>query len=167
MEQQGIVLAGTPGLTVCILDSCTGKDQTGKGGRKSLAHSSAVMQALGLTHQDAWKGCAGGSSNPPRALPLRVGLGALQQLEPGAVEGSLPVSGAEPGSLQRPLLPKPLCDSINKAKRQICQDAVTLHMEVQEIWQKVCLILSSLELFGSLTKVQQAEAAALLEGYMS
>lgn len=59
------------------------------------------------------------------------------------------MSGAELGSLQRSLPPKPLYDSINKDKRQICQDAVTSHMEVQEMWLKVCLILTSLELSGN------------------
>lgn len=65
MEQQGMVLAGMPGLTICILESCTGKRRTGKGGRRILAHSSAVMQAQGLTCQGAWKDCAGGSSSIP------------------------------------------------------------------------------------------------------
>lgn len=65
VEQQGMVLAGTPGLTACIRESCTGKDQTGKGGRRILAHSSVVMQAPGLTCQGAREGSAGGSSSPP------------------------------------------------------------------------------------------------------
>lgn len=65
MEQQGMVLAGTPGLTSCLLQSCTGEDQTGKGRRRTLAQSSVVMQVPGWTGRGAWKGCAGGSSSTP------------------------------------------------------------------------------------------------------
>lgn len=50
-----MVLAGVPGLTLC-----TGKHQTGKGGRGILAHGSVVMQAPRWICQGAWKGCAGG-----------------------------------------------------------------------------------------------------------